>query len=226
MGTALDFALAAVWIHDHPLGAQSLWPPGTLDTAARDGRRVMLEVLAFRPANPAMPGWGAVAGTDEAPAMRQKQAGGRSGRDASQPPAVVLHSTLHQQLGTISPHSTSNVHLCSPTLRDWSLLFSNRAGILMAAIGVPQLTIWARRLVPTVDVDKRAPARRRKMSANIGSSPTTKESGLRKVVAASMAGTVVEWYEFFLYATAVTLVFGKMFFPNSGPSSTRSWPGS
>ena len=31
-----------------------------------------------------------------------------------------------------------------------------------------------------------------------------------------MAGTVVEWYEFFLYASAATLVFGKMFFPNSG----------
>ncbi len=38
-------------------------------------------------------------------------------------------------------------------------------------------------------------------------------SGLRKVVAASMAGTVVEWYEFFLYATAATLVFNKVFFP-------------
>ncbi len=36
---------------------------------------------------------------------------------------------------------------------------------------------------------------------------------LRRVVAASMAGTVVEWYEFFLYGTAATLVFGKVFFP-------------
>ncbi|MGA8790565.1 MAG: MFS transporter, partial [Paenarthrobacter sp.] len=33
-------------------------------------------------------------------------------------------------------------------------------------------------------------------------------SGLKKIVAASMVGTVVEWYEFFLYATAATLVFG------------------
>ncbi len=30
-----------------------------------------------------------------------------------------------------------------------------------------------------------------------------------------MAGTVVEWYEFFLYATAASLVFGKCFFPNA-----------
>ena len=44
------------------------------------------------------------------------------------------------------------------------------------------------------------------------SSPT---SGLRRVVTASMAGTVVEWYEFFLYASAATLVFGTAFFPPS-----------
>ena len=36
--------------------------------------------------------------------------------------------------------------------------------------------------------------------------------GLRRVVVASMAGTVVEWYEFFLYGTAATLVFNKVFF--------------
>lgn len=39
---------------------------------------------------------------------------------------------------------------------------------------------------------------------------------LKKVVSASMAGTVVEWYEFFLYGTAATLVFGKLFFPDTG----------
>nr|WP_090340181.1 MFS transporter [Mycolicibacterium malmesburyense]CRL69170.1 major facilitator superfamily transporter [Mycolicibacterium malmesburyense] len=37
-------------------------------------------------------------------------------------------------------------------------------------------------------------------------------AGLKRVVVASMAGTVVEWYEFFLYATAATLVFNKVFF--------------
>jgi MFS family permease len=40
-------------------------------------------------------------------------------------------------------------------------------------------------------------------------------TGLRRVVAASMAGTVVEWYEFFLYGTAATLVFSKVFFSSS-----------
>lgn len=45
-------------------------------------------------------------------------------------------------------------------------------------------------------------------------SPST--SGLRRVVTASMAGTVVEWYEFFLYASAATLVFGTVFFAQTG----------
>lgn len=45
-----------------------------------------------------------------------------------------------------------------------------------------------------------------------GTTPT----GLKKAVAASMVGTVVEWYEFFLDATAASLVFGKYFFPATG----------
>jgi MFS family permease len=56
---------------------------------------------------------------------------------------------------------------------------------------------------------------------SVGNSVQPKRFGgenayLRRVVAASMAGTAVEWYEFFLYGTAATLVFGKVFFPNSG----------
>jgi metabolite-proton symporter len=41
-------------------------------------------------------------------------------------------------------------------------------------------------------------------------------TGLKRVVVASMAGTVVEWYEFFLYGTAATLVFSKVFFAQTG----------
>src|SRR5699024_359466 len=43
---------------------------------------------------------------------------------------------------------------------------------------------------------------------------------LRKVVVASMAGTVVEWYEFFLYATAVTLVFLVLLPPSDDPQKS------
>src|SRR6201996_1447917 len=46
--------------------------------------------------------------------------------------------------------------------------------------------------------------------------PFQNRAFLRRVVTASMAGTVVEWYEFFLYGTAVTLVFSKVFFPRGG----------
>ncbi|MEA5154604.1 MFS transporter [Raineyella sp.] len=46
--------------------------------------------------------------------------------------------------------------------------------------------------------------------------PTQGSAGMKRVVAASMAGTVVEWYEFFLFATASTLVFGKAFFIDTG----------
>lgn len=44
---------------------------------------------------------------------------------------------------------------------------------------------------------------------------TPQPSGLRKVVAASMAGTVAEWYEFLLYSASSALVFGALFFPES-----------
>jgi MFS family permease len=37
----------------------------------------------------------------------------------------------------------------------------------------------------------------------------------RTAVAASLIGTTVEWYDFFLYSTAAGIVFGKLFFPHS-----------
>ena len=40
---------------------------------------------------------------------------------------------------------------------------------------------------------------------------------LRKVIAASMIGTTIEWYDFFLYGSAAALVFNKLFFPKSDP---------
>ena len=39
-----------------------------------------------------------------------------------------------------------------------------------------------------------------------------------KVVAASAIGTVIEWYDFFVNASAAALVFGPLFFPASDPT--------
>ena len=40
---------------------------------------------------------------------------------------------------------------------------------------------------------------------------------LRKVVAASLVGTMIEWYDFFLYISAAALVFNVVFFPTADP---------
>ena len=44
-----------------------------------------------------------------------------------------------------------------------------------------------------------------------------KKSSIGKVVFASLVGTAVEWYDFFLYGSAAALVFGALFFPESDP---------
>ena len=40
---------------------------------------------------------------------------------------------------------------------------------------------------------------------------------LRRVVAASMIGATIEWYDFFLYGTVAGIVFNKLFFPVQDP---------
>ncbi|GHF42710.1 MFS transporter [Kitasatospora xanthocidica] len=48
-------------------------------------------------------------------------------------------------------------------------------------------------------------------------SGTATRSSLPRVVAASLIGTTIEWYDYFLYGTSAALVFGKLFFPHSDP---------
>src|SRR4051794_15676558 len=52
--------------------------------------------------------------------------------------------------------------------------------------------------------------------ASAASAPPT-PTNLRRIVAASLIGTTIEWYDFFLYGSAAALVFNKLFFPDSDP---------
>ena len=49
----------------------------------------------------------------------------------------------------------------------------------------------------------------------IRKAPTAKAR--RKVVVASLVGTAIEWYDFFIYGAAAALVFGPQFFPSEDP---------
>jgi metabolite-proton symporter len=43
--------------------------------------------------------------------------------------------------------------------------------------------------------------------------PGSEIASIRKVAFASLIGTTIEWYDFFLYGTASALIFGRLFFP-------------
>src|SRR5215216_5583284 len=45
----------------------------------------------------------------------------------------------------------------------------------------------------------------------------TPASSIRTVAFASLIGTTIEWYDFFLYGTAAALVFNRLFFPTFDP---------
>src|SRR3712207_2408935 len=47
--------------------------------------------------------------------------------------------------------------------------------------------------------------------------PALDRRSLRKLMAAGLIGSSIEWYDFFIYATAAALVFGELFFPNASP---------
>src|SRR3954453_3302648 len=49
------------------------------------------------------------------------------------------------------------------------------------------------------------------------SPPTSRQ--LRKNIFVSVAGSAIEWYDFFIYATASALVLNKLFFPTFSNSA-------
>jgi MFS family permease len=52
-----------------------------------------------------------------------------------------------------------------------------------------------------------------------GMSPGAGSASNRRVLAASLVGTAVEFYDFYIYATAASLVFPSLFFPKSSDSA-------
>ncbi|MET4924203.1 MFS transporter [Streptomyces sp. PSRA5] len=52
---------------------------------------------------------------------------------------------------------------------------------------------------------------------SVPSSPPPRQGNIRRIVAASLVGTTIEWYDFFLYGSAAALVFNTLFFPSSDP---------
>ena len=46
-----------------------------------------------------------------------------------------------------------------------------------------------------------------------------KESNIRKVALTALAGTSIEWYDFFLYGAAAALIFPQAFFPEATPTT-------
>lgn len=53
--------------------------------------------------------------------------------------------------------------------------------------------------------------------ATTSPAPVGASSSVRKIVVASLVGTSLEWYDFFIYGTAAALVFNQLFFPSFEP---------
>jgi MFS transporter, MHS family, shikimate and dehydroshikimate transport protein len=54
--------------------------------------------------------------------------------------------------------------------------------------------------------------------ADAGTVQDTTPTELKRVVSASVVGTALEWYDFFIYGFAVTLVFNQLFFVTDDPA--------
>ncbi|GAB2973988.1 MFS transporter [Saccharothrix stipae] len=55
------------------------------------------------------------------------------------------------------------------------------------------------------------------MTDMTNAAPPQPKKSFAKVVIASLIGTTIEWYDFFLYGSAAALVFNKLFFPTADP---------
>jgi MFS transporter, MHS family, shikimate and dehydroshikimate transport protein len=51
----------------------------------------------------------------------------------------------------------------------------------------------------------------------VGGEDAGQRTSVKEVVVASLIGTAIEWYDFFIFGTAAALVFGQLFFPSAEP---------
>jgi MFS transporter, MHS family, shikimate and dehydroshikimate transport protein len=51
----------------------------------------------------------------------------------------------------------------------------------------------------------------------VGGEEVGQRTSVREVAVASLIGTAIEWYDFFIFGTAAALVFGQLFFPSAEP---------
>src|ERR1700739_2812676 len=51
------------------------------------------------------------------------------------------------------------------------------------------------------------------------SQPAAPLNSTRRILIASLVGTTIEFFDFYIYATAAVLVFPKLFFPSSDPAT-------
>lgn len=57
--------------------------------------------------------------------------------------------------------------------------------------------------------------------ADSGLAPTPTTYSVGRLLIASLAGTTIEFFDFYIYATAAVLVFPKLFFPNADPTTAK-----
>jgi metabolite-proton symporter len=58
-------------------------------------------------------------------------------------------------------------------------------------------------------------------ASDSGPAETPTSNSVSRVLIASLAGTTIEFFDFYIYATAAVLVFPKLFFPNADPTTAK-----